>query len=249
MKTVFIADAHLGGLDDPAQKRLVRFLESFHDAGVRRLVIVGDFFEFWTGFGEMVPLRYLPVLAALMEARAKGVEIVYVEGNHDFHMGRFFTDVLGARVHDHACTVTLDGRRVIAIHGDTIGCTPGYSLWRAFLRSPVFRFLKTVLPPALFFHTAARLSRRSRRKRGGGAAALERAMRAFARRKIAAGADVVITGHTHRPCVGEERGAHRRGIYANPGSCASTEPTCLVYEEGSFRIAALDDLMGEKPSA
>jgi len=79
MKIVFIADAHLKGLKDPNQGRLVRFLESLEGADV--LVMLGDgiydqirkviFFKQLDSQLDMSPLFVSNNFADVMQETAK----------------------------------------------------------------------------------------------------------------------------------------------------------------------------------
>lgn len=229
MKIVFIADAHLKGLDDPDQKSLVKFLDNL-SADV--LVVLGDLFDFWTGFNEVVYYHYLPVLSSLLELKEKGTRIIYLEGNHDFTMGAFFTDVLKAEVYPESCELPVDGKLIYLSHGDTIAAGAGHRVWRGFLRTRAFRMIARAAAPQLVWRIAVRLSKKSRRYNKG-SDALEARLKEFAGKKIAGGADSVVLGHSHVACVckvGEGRG----GCYANPGSWAGGL-NYLVYNDGKFK--------------
>lgn len=226
MKVVFLADAHIKGLEDPNQAALVEFLDGME---ADFLVVLGDLFDFWTGFNEVLYYRYMPALDALLRLKGRGTRVVYVEGNHDFTMGSFFTEVIGADVYPEFCELKVDGRTFLLGHGDTIGAKLGYSLWRGFLRSGLFRILTRVFTPAFVIGVADRLSRRSRNNGGTRGAEVERRLKEFADEKLRAGADTVVLAHSH------VQGVHREdyGTYANPG--AWTDGGFLVYEDGRVK--------------
>ncbi len=81
---------------------------------------------------------------------------------------------------------------------------------------------------------AARLSKKSRAY-GGKKPEVEAALREYARKRIAEGADAVIFGHSHAAGVTDIVAGGRRGVYANPGSWAG-DKTYLVMENGEFRV-------------
>lgn len=228
MKIVFVADGHLKGPADPAQKSLVSFLESLKD--IDTLVVLGDLFEFWTGANKTAHQNYLVVLEALKRLKTRNTKIVYLEGNHDFSMGSFFTDTLGAEVHPDTHIMDIEGKRYLLLHGDTVEMTAGHALWRGFLRSPAFKLLAAVLPSGAVWNIAMRLSKKSRAYNNKGNIVGER-LKAFAKKEMASGLNGVITGHSHSACVESAGG----GIYANPGSWAG-ERSYLVYEKGAFRV-------------
>jgi UDP-2,3-diacylglucosamine hydrolase len=231
MKVVFIADAHLKGLDDPNQKTLCAFLDGL--GPLDKLVILGDLFEFWTGFNDVVYYHYFPVLASLAALRKKGTDIIYTEGNHDFFMGPFFTDVLGVEVHADPFELDLQGKRFFLGHGDTVDRNIRYAFWRALSRSLIFRALFRVLTPSLVWKVAGFLSEKSRiyHERALG---IEAHHREFTKRLIRDGFDGVILAHTHIPRLVEE-GEGRKGLYLNPGSWMDGS-SYLVYEGGEFRL-------------
>ncbi len=232
MRIVFIADAHLRGVDDENQIKLVKFLSWLADSRPDKLVILGDLFEFWTGLNGVIYSHYLPVLNGFEQLRKAGTEIIYLEGNHDFSLGGFFTGFLGARVYRDSATVELDGKRFYLAHGDMVDPSPGYSLWRGFLRSPIFRFILTVVHPSIMWKMALMLSERGKLYPER-ASAIERRHREFAKRRIMNGYDVVVLAHSHIQRVEPLSTDTKKGIYANPGGWRE-EGHYMVYEDGEF---------------
>ncbi len=235
MKTFFVADAHLKGEGDPHQASLTGFFDSV-DAG--RLVILGDLFDFWTGSNSVAERVYKPVLDSLLRLRKRGVGIVYCEGNHDFSMGPFFTNELGAKVCPDMEEMAFGGKRFLVGHGDTVSMTAGYRLWRAYLRSPLFKAMAIAATPGGVWAIAGVLSRKSRGnalRYGSSGNITEARLREFAAGKIAGGFDAVVLGHSHEPGVHTIESGGRRGVYANPGSWAH-RGTYLVFDNGDFSL-------------
>lgn len=229
MKIVFIADAHLKGPGDPHEKPLIEFIDSLNN--VNSLVILGDLFDFWTGFNPVVYNNYLPVLESLQRLTRKGVKIIYLEGNHDFAMGSFFKDTLNAEVYPDFLELRLDGRRFYLSHGDTVSMTLTYSLWRAYLRSPVFRVMARIATPRVVWSIAMGLSNKSRKKTYRIKTNFtEPRLRDFAKKLIQDGYNGVVLAHSHVAGVHSEG----KGVYANPGSWAQHK-SYLVYDNGEFR--------------
>ncbi|MFQ5737010.1 MAG: UDP-2,3-diacylglucosamine diphosphatase [Thermodesulfobacteriota bacterium] len=232
MKIVFVADAHLKGLDDPNQASLVKFLDSL--AGIDLLVILGDLFDFWGGDNRVVRRYYRPTLDALVRIKERGVKILYLEGNHDFSMGRFFIKTLEADVYGDSVEIEVDGgRRFFLAHGDIITGGVGHAAWRQSLKSGIMRLLMTSAGPWITWKVAMALSKKSRQY--SEKKEVEARLREFAARRIASGSDAVVLGHSHVPGVHREKADGRDGTYANPGSWAGAK-SYLVYEEGEFRL-------------
>jgi len=235
MKTIFVADSHLKGLGDPCQSSVVEFLDGL--SGVDALVILGDFFENWPGENRVALNEYAPVLSALGRLRQRGVKLVYVEGNHDFSMGPFFTRTLEATVCEEVYEAQMDGKRIIAVHGDTVEMTLLYRLWRALLRSWLGRLIMRAMGPDFAWSLGLRLSNKSRSYSGRGSA-VDDALKRFAGERLKAGFDAVVSAHSHRAGVCELG----TGVYANPGSLRDSL-SHLVFEDGLFRV-----VRGAKPS-
>ncbi len=236
MKIIFIADAHLRGIDDPNQQDLASFLSwlTAEDRRPDKLVLLGDLFDFWTGGCSVVYDHYKPVLDALLRLKDAGVKVIYLEGNHDFSMGSFFTKDLGAEVFTSFHEIDIEGKRTFLAHGDICDDSLGYRLWRWLIRSIFFKALISILPDKTTWKIAKKLSGNSRRNPIR-SRELERRFKGFAREKIAEGFDNVILAHTHIPAVKAEVANKRKGTYANPGSFEGSKKY-LQYADGKFRV-------------
>jgi UDP-2,3-diacylglucosamine hydrolase len=234
MKIVFLADSHLKGLDDPNQKILCSFLDGLFK--VDKLVILGDFFDMWTGLNKVVYKEYKPVLQSLFALSESGVEIIYLEGNHDFNMGPYFTETLKAKVYPESCGLMLGERKVYLTHGDAIMMNFGYSLLRGFLRGPIFKVLNRVLPPHLIWDTGNLMSQGSRGYSNEKTARItEKKQKIYAKKMIADGFDGVMMGHSHAGGVHHGIAEGLEGFYANPGGWVNDQ-SFLLYEDGELSL-------------
>ena len=201
MRKVFMADAHLNSETDENYRILLKFLSEL-PGNTDTLFILGDLFEFWIGYPEVPFTHYLPVLGLLEQLRENGVEIVYLEGNHDFHMGPFFEKTLKARIFSGPAGIDLDGKKVYLCHGDQINKTDyGYRMLRALLHNPVTRAVIPLVPPAAASFIAERMGRASRGNHQLRSIKWDynAIMREFAAARFKEGYDAVIIGHFHLP--------------------------------------------------
>jgi UDP-2,3-diacylglucosamine hydrolase len=224
MNTLIFADVHLKV--DPANRatldEFTAFLRSVDPAHVRRVIIVGDLFDFWFEYKHAVFSGYFDVLHALARLRDAGVDMHLICGNHDFWAGRFFDERLGVRVHPDAYECELDGRRALFVHGDGVNpADKAYRTYKRFARWWVPVRLFSLLHPDWAMAIAQRVSHASRSRQDvAGAARLAEveASRAFARAQIESGrADLVVCGHTHVAAYEEIRSPRGTGIYVNTG--------------------------------
>ena len=244
MKIIFIADAHLDGIDDPVQLKLAAFLDSLAGGEVEggrpeMLVILGDLFDNWSGYNRVVEYQYGPVLASFKRLAGAGTRVVYIEGNHDFHTSGFFVDELKGTVHVESTCLEVDGRHIFASHGDTVEMDSGHAFWRRFLRSAAFRVVTWPMSAAMIWRIAAYLSRKSRMSRDNlRSSMIEERHKRFAASKVGEGIDAVVMGHSHAPGVHDIHGGSIRGVYANPG--AWTDGNYLLYSAGDFHVKRYD---------
>jgi len=208
MRKIFIADAHLRSPEDANYRTLIRFLETLPD-DTDTLYLLGDLFEFWVGSPNPVYSHYREFIECLKAVRGRGVRIVYFEGNHDFHLDRFFEEQLQAEVYPAGAVLDIAGHQVYLCHGDQINRQDyRYRAFRFAFHNPVAKALLPLFSRRLAAHTASILSRASskrhpaRRSRWDYRVILNR----FAQGRFAAGCDTVITGHYHLPMLKREDG-------------------------------------------
>jgi len=206
----FVSDAHLG-VDPAAQEgartaRLHDFLNSL-PGRASSLYIVGDLFDFWFEYRTAIPRRHFPTLAALARLREAGVEIAYLNGNHDFWLGTFFRDSLGIRTVEGGVAVEAQGRKLWVHHGDGLaGGDLGYRMLRGVLRSRAGIALYGLLHPDIGIPFAHVVSRWSRHSRGDGPLKPDKLWHEIAEPRFAEGYDGVIIGHFHHAYERREPG-------------------------------------------
>jgi UDP-2,3-diacylglucosamine hydrolase len=230
----FLSDAHLG--TDPAQieaprvERLHAFLNSL-PGRAETLYIVGDLFDFWFEYRTAIPRRYFETLCVLSSLRRSGLEIVYLAGNHDFWLGRFFQDELGITTSSGPLSLRIQGRHVWVHHGDGLLGDPGYALLKRVVRSPSSIALYGLLHPDLAFGLARWVSKRSRHSRDDRVLDAPRLLREIAMPRFAEGYDAVLVGHFHHAYTHQENG---REFYVLGDWFERF--TYLVLENGRFRL-------------
>lgn len=231
MKAIFLSDAHIRDHEDANLPPLLAFLDSLR-GGVDRLYVVGDLFDTWFGFPRAVFDEYVPLLGALDRLHRSGVRIVYVTGNHDFEMGRFFTHTLQAEVHESEFTLESDGRRAYVAHGDMVNAADRkYRRLRRILRTRFTRWLGRSLPPSWVWRIAQQMSQEFTGEEIARRMPLVEIFDRFAREKLAGGFDTVILGHLHIPTLHR----HDQRIYANLGEWMRLR-TFLRWDDGQLSL-------------
>jgi len=236
MKIIFISDTHLQGLADENQQTLVNFLDQIKE-DTNLLVILGDLFDFWMGNNKKAFEQYRPILDKLLEIKEGGIGIKYLEGNHDFFLGSFFSRDLKAEIYPDCLEMELEGKRIYLAHGDLVDSQDyRYRAFRMFLRNKlVFYLLRAAFPDNLGWKLANRFSRASRESRETVGKDYQRIFQEFALSKFEQGFDVVILGHSHQPEFLRTSIDGKEKLYVNLGYCRE-QLSYLIYEGGDFKL-------------
>ncbi len=200
MRAIFLADAHLRQVQDQNYQKLLDFLDQQQDLDA--LFLLGDIFEFWLGYKYLAFTAYIPLLEKLRQLKESGTKLYFVEGNHDFHMGAYFTDTLQCTVIPDQQQVEWDNRKLLLCHGDLLNPNPNYHRLRRLWRSGLIRFLSKLVHPNWVWSLGIWLSDLSQKKRPRSKNCNwdpSPLILPFAEEQIAAGADVVFCGHFHQP--------------------------------------------------
>ena len=197
----FISDAHLGVEDrtrEAAREGRLHDLLASLPGRAAGLVIAGDLFDFWFEYRTAIPRRHFVTLTLLRRLREAGITVHYLNGNHDFWLGRFLAAEVGIETHDGPLTLAAQGRRLWVHHGDgLVGGDLGYRVLRRVIRHPVSIALYGLLHPDLGLPLAHQVSRWSRQSRGERKLEPERLWREIAEPRFAEGFDAVLVGHFH----------------------------------------------------
>ncbi len=163
--TYFVSDVHLGlDVNDPADRetRFVRFLESIPKDRTKTLYMLGDIWDFWYEYHDVVPKGYVRVFAALMDLMDAGVDVCFFQGNHDIWCFHYFEE-MGIRILQQPYVTEIGGKVFCLGHGDGLG--PGhkwYKLMRWGFRNRFFQGLFSLLHPYLAFRFGKGWSKKSR---------------------------------------------------------------------------------------
>jgi UDP-2,3-diacylglucosamine hydrolase len=233
MRVVFVADAHLLQPTDANYRALLAFLAE-QRGRTDILVLLGDICEFLVGGPATLPPAYLPLFSALRQLQGSGTQLIYVEGNHDFHLAPCFRNRFPCRVLPDGGVLDIDGRRVLLVHGDLANpADRGYRLLRTLLRSSAVRLLVRTLPPAWIWRIAERASQASRCSRHDKSRRwpARDILLPYARTCLAEGYQAVVTGHFHQPF--QERVGDGELIALGDWI---TQYSYAVWEDGGFRL-------------
>ncbi len=230
---VIVADAHLGETPPMVEEVLLTFLEAVPSLG-DCLLINGDLFDFWFGYGRVIPRKGFQVAAALAQLR-KRVPIVMIGGNHDRWGGEFWREDLRIDFHPLQARFLVGQRSVLAVHGD--GLTEEH--WSATLMHRVTKHPAAVafyraLHPDIGFWLVDRMSRHlgNTTREGSILDRAARRQREWAEQRLNEDPSLhlVVMSHTHRPALAEPSPGRQ---YLNPGAWLDGWRYAVATEEGA----------------
>lgn len=236
MKSIFLSDAHLKSRRDPCYADLLGFLDGLRDAGVGRLFIAGDFFDFWFCKDHDIYPEFQEIIELLVRLKTSGMRITLCEGNHDFFLKSYFGKKLGMDIFEDWAVIDLDGRKALLAHGDLVDrSNKKYMILRAILRSRLFYEIQTRTPSVILWRLARFSSYTSRNLSLESEERLARIMLAFSMEKFREGFDAVILGHSHQPVLREFSIDGRSKFFATLGDW-TRHKSYLQCEEGRYRL-------------
>jgi UDP-2,3-diacylglucosamine pyrophosphatase LpxH len=219
--TLILSDLHLGSEISRAEQATRMLREN----RFRRLILLGDIFSD-LNFGRLTKphWKFLGYIRKLSNPK-RGIEVVWVEGNHDCGLSNVMSHLVGVKVYEEY-EWEFEGRRHLAIHG--------HQFDRFAVNNLLFSSLAT-----LFHLQLQKLDFKGK--------AFSRFLDRLGARwlrlssKVAAGAiqharthqiDRVFCGHTHQAQNCECDGV----AYYNSGSWTDFPPTYLTIDSGGVRI-------------
>jgi UDP-2,3-diacylglucosamine hydrolase len=169
-KIYFISDFHLGAPNYTQslqrERKVVEFLHTIEEE-VDSVFILGDIFDFWFEYKQVVPKGYTRLLGRLAEMSDRGIPIHVFTGNHDLWMRGYFENELRIRVYQEPRVFEWGGKKFFIGHGDGLGPgDKGYKRLKKIFRNPVCQWMFRQLHPDLSIGLAQYFSRSSREATG-----------------------------------------------------------------------------------
>lgn len=165
-KVFFLSDFHLGIPDHEKslqrERRIINFLMSIQSQAAV-IFIVGDMFDFWYEYREVVPKGYVRLLGKLGELTDAGIAIHFFVGNHDMWMKDYFQKELNIPVYLEPREFEFNDKKFYIGHGDGLGPGDhGYKMLKKVFRNRYCQWLFGIFPPYIGIGLANYFSRKSR---------------------------------------------------------------------------------------
>jgi len=138
---VIIADAHYSHL----RPELLPFIKDIASKKIAtpQLILMGDIFDALFGSIEYT-YEQNEEMMQLIDSLSEEIEVVFLEGNHDFNLKKVFKNVTVLRLKEQPLITTFHNYQVALAHGD-FDAPFGYQLYSSIIRNPVILNLLNVL--------------------------------------------------------------------------------------------------------
>lgn len=217
MKYYFASDVHLGLSTHRSSEQTELMFEKWlimvhtellkHPKGERGLFLVGDVFDFWFEYKRVVPKGFVLILAELKKIVSDGIDVYFLQGNHDKWSKGYLENELGLKViYSPYFEITLGGKHFYISHGDeafskySIGSGILYKIFNSKL---VYNLFSTLIHPDIAMWFGTTWSNSSRKSKfvihtftGDNEPVVREARNYLASGKVI---DYFVFGHLHSP--------------------------------------------------
>ena len=170
-KIYFASDNHLGAPSREKslerEKIFVKWLDEIkNDAS--EIFLLGDLFDFWIEYNEVVPRGFVRVLGKLAEISDSGIQINFFVGNHDLWTKDYFQKELGIRVYKKSTQFNFNNYLFFVGHGDGLGPSDkGYKILKKFFTNSVMQSLFRIIHPDIAVKLGRYFSQKNKLLSGG----------------------------------------------------------------------------------
>ena len=234
-ETMWISDVHLGNIHSKADN----LLQLLKRVNCKKLYLVGDIVDVWSMHRKVYwPEPHNAVLRELLGKSRRGVEVIYVPGNHDQNFRDFCGSQFGnVALRERTVHTTSDGRRFLVIHGDELDFSVRYSRINRWIGDAAYDTV--MMLNRLLNHWRAFTGRPYWSLAGwlkSHIAQAEQAINAYqeAAVKLAAdeGYDGIICGHLHHPIIKQ----YGDVLYCNDGDWVENCTALVEDAQGKLQL-------------
>jgi len=211
-KIYFASDFHFGIPNHQSslirEKKFVRWLDII-SIDASEIYLMGDIFDFWFEFKNVIPKGYVRLLGKIAEITDKGIPVHIFRGNHDIWAFDYLEKELNVKLHRKPIIKEFDGHKFLLAHGDGLGPgDTGYKLLKKVFEFKPNQFMLKLLHPdivlwmGLYFSRKSRYANIIREGKPENKVEIEDEMLVqYAKRKVAINPEIdyFIFGHRHIP--------------------------------------------------
>lgn len=149
--TYFASDFHLGTdgklTSKERERKIVRWLDTIK-GDAAHIYLLGDVFDFWFEYKQVVPKGYTRLFGKLAELRDTGIPITFFIGNHDMWMFSYLEDEFSIPILRKPTSIEIEGKKFYIGHGDGLGPgDQGYKFIKKVFANPMAQWLFARIHP------------------------------------------------------------------------------------------------------
>ncbi len=136
-----VSDAHYSH----QRPELLDFIKDIHSKKLQptQLILMGDIFDALFG-GVPYTQKTNQEAIELLNDISSCIEVIYLEGNHDFNLRKIFPKMRVFPISQQPVTCRYDDKKVLLAHGD-IESDLGYKIYTALIRNPIVLSILTLV--------------------------------------------------------------------------------------------------------
>jgi UDP-2,3-diacylglucosamine pyrophosphatase LpxH len=246
VRTAWISDVHLGTRGANAGA-LLDFLREYE---FERLYVVGDLIDIWQlRRGIYWPQEHNDVIQKILRKSRKGTRTVYIPGNHDDLLSKFYGAYGRITVQKHAIHRLADGRRMLVIHGHELDTVVQNVKWLAFAGDVGYQFLLSLNPLINFVRHRFglgywSLSAYAKKRVKDAVSFISRFEEEVVRYAKKFSVDAVLCGHIHSAAIRQ----FGRVTYYNCGDWVESCSALIERQDGVIEIVNFHPFSAARPA-
>jgi UDP-2,3-diacylglucosamine hydrolase len=152
-RLTLISDLHLcagvSSISDSLALLVNRLVKRQASKQSQTLYIIGDLFSFWVDRPLLAKL-FAPALNSLRNLTDSGCQVVILDGNRDFGLGKILSKNTGAETAGESLKIEHAGQSILLLHGDQLlTADRRYQIFKSIIRSLPVRLIAKLLPSPL----------------------------------------------------------------------------------------------------
>jgi len=132
---LLVADAHY---PNHKKEQFLKLLNSINSNKIKtpQLILMGDIFDLLVGNSPYLKLKFKDEIKLLDEI-AKKIEVIYLEGNHDFYLKPLFKNIKVIPLQKQPLLGKLKDKIIALSHGDIFITPLNYKIYTKVIRNPL----------------------------------------------------------------------------------------------------------------
>ena len=236
VELLVLSDVHLGTVGCNA-KELLKYLKSIQP---KKVVLNGDIIDIWQFKKKYWPKSHMKIIKHIVGWVSKGVEVIYITGNHDEMLRKFAGFQMGSLSIENKAVLELDGKKAWFFHGDVFDVTMQHSKWLAKMGAVGYDFLIVMncavntIRKSLGFERVS-FSKKIKDKVKGAVKFVNNFEKVVTDISIDKNYDFVLCGHIHKPEIKKVANEKGETMYLNSGDWIENL-TALEYHDKNWRL-------------